>query len=232
MEGAYNSSMPRETEIKLRVPNPKSFLRTLAKLGAKPASPRVHEQNLIFDTPDGGLAKHGQLLRIRTETPAPGSNSRRVAVPSSRNRTKGKTATPRVILTFKSPPEQLAIGELTHHTGGRHKVREEIEVVLTDAASLQKIFEGLGLKGWFRYEKFRTPYKLPARHKWAKDLVIDLDETPIGTFAELEGPPDAIDRAAHELGHSHHDYVLKNYLVLYIDDCKRQGLSPSHMLFK
>jgi len=41
----------------------------------------------------------------------------------------------------------------------------------------------------------------------------------------------AIDRAAHELGHSHHEYVLKNYLVLYLDDCKRQGLQPSHMLF-
>ena len=228
--------MPRETEIKLRVPNPKAFLRTLGKLGAKPASPRVHEHNLIFDTPDGGLAKHGQLLRIRTETVAPGSANHRVGASSSTGTAKGKkpyrNATPRIILTFKSPPEQLAIGELTHHSAGRHKVREEIEVVLTDAASLQKIFEGLGLKGWFRYEKYRTPYKLPARHKWAKDLIIDLDETPIGTFAELEGPPDAIDRAAHELGHSHHDYVLKNYLVLYLDDCKRQGLQPSHMLFR
>lgn len=227
--------MPRETEIKLRVPNLKSFLRSLTKLGAKPASPRVHEENLIFDTPDGGLAKHGQLLRIRTESPAPGNAhsapSRGFGGSSGQKNTKGKNSNPRVILTFKSPPEQLAIGELTHQAGGRHKVREEIEVFLTDAASLQKIFEGLGLKGWFRYEKYRTPYKLPARHKWAKDLVIDLDETPIGTFAELEGSPDAIDRAARELGHSHHDYVLKNYLVLYIDDCKRQGLQPSHMLF-
>jgi len=212
--------MARETEIKLRISNPKSFQRTLARLGAKPVAPRVHEHNLIFDTPDGGLAKHGQLLRIRTETPAP--------------KPKGKKpthkSTPRVILTFKSPPEQLAIGDISHDDR-RHKVREEIEVVLTDATSLQKIFEGLGLKGWFRYEKYRTPYRLSARFKWAKDLVFDLDETPLGTFVELEGPPDAIDRAARELGHSPHDYVLKNYLVLYIDDCKRQGLQPTHMLF-
>ncbi|HVM76208.1 MAG TPA: class IV adenylate cyclase [Candidatus Saccharimonadales bacterium] len=213
--------MARETEIKLHISNPKSFLRMLAKLGAKPASPRVHEHNVIFDTPDGGLAKHGQLLRIRTEAPAPAAKGKKSA----------RKGTPRVILTFKSPPEQLAIGELTHHTGGRHKVREEIEVVLADASSLQKIFEGLGLKGWFRYEKYRTPYKLAGRYKWAKDLVIDLDETPIGTYVELEGPPDAIDRAAQELGHSTRDYVLKNYLVLYIEDCKRRGLQPSHMLF-
>jgi adenylate cyclase class 2 len=209
--------MPQETEIKLPVHNLKSFLRTLKKLDAKPMSPRVHEENLIFDTPDGGLAKHGQLLRIRTETVVEkGKGSR--------------TPSPRVLLTFKSPPEQLAIGPAAP-VHGRHKVREEIETILPDASTLQKIFEGLGLKGWFRYEKFRTPYKLPARAKWAKDLLIDLDETPIGTFVELEGPGSAIDQAAHALGFSHHDYVLKNYLVLYLDDCKRQNLQPSHMLF-
>jgi adenylate cyclase class 2 len=214
--------MARETEIKLPIHNPKSFLRTLKKLGAKPVSPRVHEHNLIFDTPDGGLAKHGQLLRIRTETPA----SSRVAAGLSR-----RSLSSRTILTFKSPPEELAIGPASPSHDRRHKVREEIEVVLTDPASLQKIFEGLGLKGWFRYEKYRTAYRLPARLSWAKDLLIDYDETPIGTFVELEGPPSAIDQAATHLGYSQRDYVLKNYLVLYLDDCKRRSLQPSHMLF-
>jgi adenylate cyclase, class 2 len=217
--------MPRETEIKLRLANPKSFLRTLKKLGAKPVSPRVHEHNLIFDTPDGGLAKHGQLLRIRTESPAS------VGAGLSRRSSGSRKSAPRTILTFKSPPEQLAIGPAAPSHDHRHKVREEIEVVLTDAASLQKIFEGLGLKGWFRYEKFRTAYRLPARLAWAKGLLIDYDETPIGIFVELEGPPNAIDQAARALGYSSHDYVLKNYLVLYLDDCKRQNLQPSHMLF-
>jgi adenylate cyclase, class 2 len=216
----YNPLMAQETEIKLRIQNPKSFLRTLKKLGAKPVAPRVHEQNLIFDTPDGGLAKHGQLLRIRTETPAA----------NAKGGTAPRKPTPRVLLTFKSPPEQLAIGPAAPATR-RHKVREEIETVLPEGTTLQKIFEGLGLKGWFRYEKFRTPYKLPGRLKWAKDLLIDLDETPIGTFVELEGPGPAIDQAARELGFSPRDYVLKNYLVLYLDDCKRQNLQPSHMLF-
>jgi inorganic triphosphatase YgiF len=66
--------MPQEIEIKLPISNPKAFQRTLKRLGAIPAdakSPRVHEMNLLFDTPNGGLAKHGQLLRIRTETPTP-----------------------------------------------------------------------------------------------------------------------------------------------------------------
>lgn len=225
--------MPRETEIKLPIHNLKSFLRALKKLGAKP-SPRVHEHNLLFDTPDGGLAKHGQLLRIRTESPAlgtVGTASRRK--PAAKRKPSSSRKSPsRIILTFKSPPEQLAIGPAAPPPDRRHKIREEVELVLTDAASLQKIFEGLGLKGWFRYEKFRTPYHLPSRLSWARNLVIDLDETPIGTFAELEGPGPAIDQAAHELGFSPRDYVLKNYLVLYLDQCKRQNLTPSHMLFQ
>jgi len=217
--------MPRETEIKLRIPNPKSFLRLLKKLGAKPVSPRVHEHNLIFDTPDGGLAKHGQLLRIRTESPAPAGKQSASKKPAS------KTHVPRFLLTFKSPPEELAIGPAAPPPDRRHKVREELETVLTDANALQRIFEGLGLRGWFRYEKYRTAYRLPAHLKWAKDLLIDYDETPIGTFVELEGPGHAIDQAARELGFSPRDYVLKNYLLLYLDDCKRQSLQPSHMLF-
>jgi adenylate cyclase, class 2 len=219
--------MPREIEIKLPISNPKSFLRLLTKLGAKPTSPRVHEHNLLFDTPDGGLAKHGQLLRIRTETPAPKSS----AGTALRRHSSRSKLSPRILLTFKSPPEQLAIGPAAPPPDRRHKVREELETVLTNASDLQKIFEGLGLRGWFRYEKFRTPFRLPSRFRWAKDLLIDFDETPIGTFVELEGPPSAIDQAAHLLNFSPRDYVLKNYLVLYLDDCKRQSIPPSHMLF-
>jgi len=208
--------MPQEIEIKLRIENSRSFLRSLKKLGAKPSSPRVHEHNLIFDTPDGGLAKHGQLLRIRTESPAPVGKKRPSKAPT------------RTLLTFKSPPDQLAIGPPADR---RYKIREETELVLADGSPLQKIFEGLGLKGWFRYEKFRTPYRLPARLSWAKNLILDYDETPIGTFLELEGPGPAIDQAAKALGFSPRDYVTKNYLVLYLDDCKRQGVQPTHMLF-
>jgi adenylate cyclase, class 2 len=222
--------MPQETEIKLRVQNLKSFLNALKKLGAKPSAARVHEHNLLFDTPEGGLAKHGQLLRIRTETSA--ASSALGATQSRKRKPAVSQKTSRILLTFKSPPEQLAIGSASPpQPSSRYKIREETELVLTDGASLQKIFEGLGLKGWFRYEKFRTPYRLPTRLSWAKGLVIDVDETPIGTFVELEGPGPAIDEAARRLGFSPRDYIAKNYLVLYLDDCKRRSLQPTHMLF-
>jgi adenylate cyclase class 2 len=206
--------MGTETEIKLKVGDPKGFQRKLRKLGAKTAGAdagRVHEFNVIFDTPDGGLAKHGQLLRIRTET----------------TRTKGRSGgAARTLLTFKQPMVRGIDDE-----GARFKVRDETETELTSGEALRKIFEGLGLRGWFSYEKYRTTWKLGAKDKWASGLLIEVDETPIGTFAELEGPPDAIERAAQALGFSRKDYLVKNYLALYAEDCRRRGVAPGNMLF-
>jgi adenylate cyclase class 2 len=212
----------RETEIKLKIEDVKAFRRALKKLGAHPVDARVgrvHEENVIFDTPQGGLAKHGQLLRIRTETPEIHRNSKRAK------------AKPRVVLTFKRPVAQPGVPDPDHVGNGPHKVREEIEMEVTDAAKLRVIFEGLGMSGWFRYEKYRTTFRLPASKAWARGLLIELDETPIGTFVELEGPAAAIDRAAAELGYSKRDYVLKNYLSLYVEDCRRRGEQPLHMVF-
>jgi adenylate cyclase class 2 len=115
--------------------------------------------------------------------------------------------------------------------GDRFKVREETEVEVTDAAMLGKIFEGLGLRGWFSYEKYRTTWKLGAAARWAKGLLIELDETPAGNFAELEGPPEAIDKAAAALGFSRKNYLQKSYLALYAEDCRRRGVTPGNMLF-
>ena len=230
--------MPDETEIKLKIRDLKAFQRTLKRLGAKPvgsATGRVHEENLIFDTPDGGLAKHGQLLRLRTETAA--------APPKKSSKTKkSRKASPvkaekspvptRQILTFKRPTAQQAAAPTSRYPSfGSHKVRDEIEAHVTDSGNLVKIFEGLGMRGWFRYEKYRSTYKLPATKSWARDLLIEVDETPIGTFVELEGPPAAIDRAATELGYSKRDYILTNYLALYAEDCRRKGQQPQNMLF-
>jgi len=214
--------MAKETEIKLRISDLPAFHRALKRMGARLASPgasKVHEQNVIFDTPQGGLAKHGQLLRIRTETP------------EAQGKSKNSRPKQRVILTFKQPMAQHANAGTESASGGPYKVREEIEVEVAEAGNLAKIFEGLGLSGWFRYEKYRTTFRLPASKAWAKGLLIELDETPIGMFVELEGPAAAIDRAAGEMGFSKRDYVLKNYLRLYMEDCRRQGQEPRHMLF-
>ena len=56
----------------------------------------------------------------------------------------------------------------------RHKVREEIELEVSDGKSLARIFEGLGMNAWFRYEKLRTTFRLPGSRGWAKGLLIEL----------------------------------------------------------
>lgn len=216
--------MAREIEIKLRIQDAKAFLRKLKALGGRPVNGgtgRVHEWNVIFDTPQGGLAKHGQLLRVRTETPQP-------------EKKKGTGSGKRIVLTFKKPASRA--GEVTDAVrkivpAGRHKVREEIEVEVEDGERLSRIFEGLGMRGWFRYEKYRTTYKLRPSERWAKELLIELDETPIGNFVELEGPPEAIDRATRMLGYSARDYELRNYLALYLEECRKRGEPPRDMIF-
>lgn len=215
--------MARETEIKLRVDDLPAFYRALRRIGARLADPgvcRVHEDNVIFDTPKGELAGRGQLLRIRTETP------------EVRGQPKPTEIKPRVVLTFKQPLADSGGRGTERASDGLYKVRDEIELEVTDAINLGRIFEGLGMQDWFRYEKYRTTFQLPASQAWAKGLLIELDETPIGTFVELEGPASAIDRAAKELGHSKQDYILKNYLCLYTEDCRRKGEEPAHMVFQ
>jgi adenylate cyclase class 2 len=214
--------MAQETEIKLKVRDVRSFKRALKRSGARPVGSgtgRIHEENVIFDTPEGGLAKHGQLLRIRTETP------------EVRGKRKPLGAKPRIVVTFKQPLARIAAADSGRGRRGSYKVREEIEVEVSAAANLTKIFEGLGMSGWFRYEKYRTTFRLTASKAWARELLIELDETPIGTFAELEGPAQAIDRAAAELGFSRGDYILKSYLVLYMEECRRKGEQPRNMVF-
>ena len=214
--------MATETEIKLKVRDLPAFHRALKRLGARLAhsgARRVHEENIIFDSPDGALARQAKLLRIRTETPSAPANAKR----HSRRR---------VILTYKQPVSAVP-GEPSHEVPDfSYKVREEFELVVSDASALAGIIEGLGMHGWFRYEKYRTTYRLPSSKPWAKGLLIELDETPIGTFVELEGPETAIDRVARELGYSQQDYILKNYLRLYVESCNEKGEKPTHMLFR
>jgi adenylate cyclase class 2 len=111
-------------------------------------------------------------------------------------------------------------------------VQEEIESRVEDGDAFMAMFEELGYRPWFRYEKFRTKFQLSKRKPWAKGLVIDLDETPIGTFVELEGPPRAIDRVARELGYSRGDYIVANYLALYREECQRRGEKSGDMVFR
>jgi len=74
----------------------------------------------------------------------------------------------------------------------RYKTRIETESVVEDGNALAEIFVQLGYGPVFRYEKFRTEWELDEGH-------LVLDETPIGVWAELEGPPAWIDTMLEKL---------------------------------
>lgn len=121
----------------------------------------------------------------------------------------------RTILTFKAAAQP-----------GRHKRREELETEVGDAGVIEAIVERLGLSARFRYEKYRTEYGRAA----AKGTVM-LDETPVGVFLELEGSPEWIDATARELGFAESAYILASYGALYLEQCRRHSVEPTHMVF-
>ena len=118
--------------------------------------------------------------------------------------------------------------KLTHKSKGRtgrHSSRVELETSVGDGRKMDAILRALGYRPSFRYEKFRA--------EWtdAKGQVV-VDETPIGNFCEIEGPPRWIDATANKLGVSLRDYLTKNYATLFLE-WKRQTKSRTHeMTFK
>lgn len=116
-----------------------------------------------------------------------------------------------VTLTYKGP---AAVS--------RHKSREEVETRVPDADVIATIFERLGFRPIFRYEKYRTEYGHPD-----SGGVATLDETPIGVFMELEGTPRWIDHAARQLGFAECDYITASYGRLFLEWRHRQGLDTA-----
>ncbi len=194
-----------EIEVKLRVADIPSLVRKLRRLGATHRG-RVLERNTLYDTPDSDFRRHGLLLRVRTETPAPSNQ-----LPAGPRR---------AVLTFKAPPSRHA-----PRASKRYKERLETELEIPHPANWPRILRSLGLRPAFRYEKYRSSFRLGTLH-------VDLDETPAGTFLELEGRPTQIDRAARALGYAPRDYIQATYWDIYAADCRRRGRIPKNMLFR
>jgi adenylate cyclase class 2 len=59
-----------------------------------------------------------------------------------------------------------------------------------------------------------------------------VDETPIGNFCEIEGPPRWIDATAKRLGVKAEDYITKNYATLFSDWKQETESAAEEMTFK
>ncbi len=107
----------------------------------------------------------------------------------------------KMVLTVKGPSLDA----------GFHKARVEHEFVLDEAAELEPMLRLLGFEPAWRYDKRRTRLVKPG-----EPGVIELDETPIGDLAELEGEADWIDRTAAALGYGPADYIAASYRELFV----------------
>jgi adenylate cyclase, class 2 len=208
----------KEIEIKLRVPDFAALRSRLKRLRAREITLRTHESNTLYDTPRHDLRRRGQLIRLRIEQPASTLGMRRPKEDAA------------AVLTYKGPslPPRNA-GKAGKLSGLRDhfKIKDEAEVSVSRADEMASILRALGLHPVFRYEKFRTTYALPN----VRGLKVELDETPIGIYLELEGPVAGIDRAARLLGYARKDYMTDTYGSLYLAACRRRGRKPGDMLF-
>lgn len=117
------------------------------------------------------------------------------------------------LLTFKGPVQP-----------GSMKIRDELETVVADGAVLRQVLEELGMHVWFRYEKYREEYA-------AEDVTIAIDETPLGTYVEIEGGEEGIETMTRALGRSSADFILDSYRGLFIQHREKHGATSAHMVF-
>ena len=96
---------------------------------------------------------------------------------------------------------------------------------IEDAALTESILFSLGYQRTFRSEKYREEYSLGGGH-------LAIDDTPIGTYVEIEAVTAEIERITRLLGKTPVDYVLDSYPRLFIAWCETHGVPPTEMTFR
>jgi adenylate cyclase class 2 len=176
-----------EIELKFPISDPAEFQSLLPQLGFQLETPSTFEHNTLFDTPGRDLRAGGQLLRVRQY---------------------GSLC----ILTHKRKPGTQEPVDTT-----RYKVRIETETTVSEGPALVSILDQLGYVPVFTYEKYRSEWShtTGSGSEIAAHLVID--ETPIGTYAELEGPTAWIDQTLADLNIDPATCLTDSYGKLFLD---------------
>ena len=175
------------------------------------------EIKLSFATPDAArtavLAAGAQPFRERRlqddyllDTPEETLRRRRSAL-------RVRMESGRSLLTFKGPVQPSTM-----------KLREELETAIADGRLMIRMLEELGFRVWFRYQKYREEFVLD-------DVVIAIDETPVGIYVEIEGGERGIEAATAALGRGPSDYLLDSYRGLFVRHCEARGLAVTDMIF-
>jgi len=122
------------------------------------------------------------------------------------------------VLTHKSVPSGFT-------EEGRHKKRVETETVIEDGPALGKVFEALGFGPVFVYEKWRTEWADAQGH-------CVLDETPLGLYAELEGPSEWIYATAQRLGIGETEFITLSYGRIFENWRDQTGSAAQNFTFE
>lgn len=122
---------------------------------------------------------------------------------------------PQGLMTYKGPTQ----------SGQAISIRQEIEVVVDDFEAARHLLEALGYQIVTMYEKWRTVYRMD-------QVDIDLDQTPLGNFIEIEGPNTAsIQDVAQKLGLDWEARSGESYMALFNRVRFAKGLSVQNLSF-
>jgi adenylate cyclase, class 2 len=181
------------------------------------------EVEVKFPVPDPAALTR-RLLAAGFHEETPRTFERNILYDTPDRRLRSQTAILRIrkygdhwIVTHKSLPPN-------NDPDARHKQRVETETQVDDGEALGHIFTQLGFQPSFIYEKYRTEFADPTGH-------CVLDETPIGVFAELEGPPDWIDATGHKLGVDPSQFMTLSYGRLFDQWRRASGSSVQNFTF-
>jgi adenylate cyclase class 2 len=83
----------------------------------------------------------------------------------------------------------------------------------------------------FTYEKYRSEWSHAIGPNSDTTAHLLIDETPIGTYAEAEGPTEWIDRTLAELNIDPATCLTDSYGKLFLDWKQRTGSPAEHLTF-
>jgi adenylate cyclase class 2 len=106
----------------------------------------------------------------------------------------------------------------------RAKVRREWESPLPEPGTFAGILERAGFVAVYRYQKYRTVFRLG-------ETTLEIDETPMGCFVEIEGSEKSVPIVAARMGASESDFIVDDYRTLYLAWLEERGLPPGDMVF-
>jgi adenylate cyclase class 2 len=107
---------------------------------------------------------------------------------------------------------------------GGVKTREEVQTGVESFELAIQLFDTLGYKPVFRYQKFREVWRV-------RDVEVVLDRTPIGDYFEIEGPIETIRAIAEELGMNMDAGIRQSYADLYRQHRRTRADLPENMVF-